>query len=416
MSIKFSCVKCRKGFTVDDSAAGKKGRCKDCGHLNQIPEESVTSPPASTSESESLPEATRNQPMYEVTSSVNGSVFGPADSATLEQWVKENRVTAQCQIKKVGTSRWVAASSVFPQLLPVTDLDATIDAIPVVGAADPTDPFANFKSESLGSNASETASMEVNPFQAGSTSQPTIVTSGEIVPTSGDIGFILSHSFEQYKKNFWPVFGAGFLFLAIVFGSSIVAESLGGLGGLGEVVFAIFNMALSTFFGAGLMQVLFKAGRGEPVRIEDMFGVVDRFFPLVGYIVLVYLVFIVAALPLVLIFAALGGNNPAAIDPIVLGVGIAAFIAVISILTIFMWPGYFLIVDRKRSVLQAFSTGAAIAQKNVLQLIAVIFLSGLIAWVGILAFCIGFLFTFPFGMMIFTTSYLNMSGQISAPR
>jgi nitrate reductase NapAB chaperone NapD len=38
MSISFACEECGKSFTIDDKFAGKKGRCKGCGAVMQIPE------------------------------------------------------------------------------------------------------------------------------------------------------------------------------------------------------------------------------------------------------------------------------------------------------------------------------------------------------------------------------------------
>jgi hypothetical protein len=37
MSITFACDQCGKPFTLDDKFAGKKGRCKECGAIMQIP-------------------------------------------------------------------------------------------------------------------------------------------------------------------------------------------------------------------------------------------------------------------------------------------------------------------------------------------------------------------------------------------
>ena len=38
MSITFSCGQCGKVFTLDDKFAGKKGKCKQCGSMMQIPD------------------------------------------------------------------------------------------------------------------------------------------------------------------------------------------------------------------------------------------------------------------------------------------------------------------------------------------------------------------------------------------
>lgn len=47
MSISFSCPDCGKSFTVDEKFAGKKGRCKQCGGVTQIPEVATSRPSTS---------------------------------------------------------------------------------------------------------------------------------------------------------------------------------------------------------------------------------------------------------------------------------------------------------------------------------------------------------------------------------
>ena len=37
MPITFRCEGCQKDVTAPDAAAGKRGRCPFCGHLNAIP-------------------------------------------------------------------------------------------------------------------------------------------------------------------------------------------------------------------------------------------------------------------------------------------------------------------------------------------------------------------------------------------
>ena len=77
-----------------------------------------------------------------------------------------------------------------------------------------------------------------------------------------------------------------------------------------------------------------------------------------------------------------------------------------------LWPSYFLIVDRKTKVLKSFGTGAAIGRKNILQFIAIYFLSLLVFFGGFLLLGIGVIFSAPLAALIVCSAYLNMSGQI----
>ena len=49
MLIVFSCGNCGRKYQKDVSLAGKKGRCKDCGHVFQIPRPSRMAPSGMTS-------------------------------------------------------------------------------------------------------------------------------------------------------------------------------------------------------------------------------------------------------------------------------------------------------------------------------------------------------------------------------
>src|SRR4051794_23295663 len=45
MPISLSCPQCGKLYQLSDSLAGKKGRCKDCGSIFEIPTPRKTAPP-----------------------------------------------------------------------------------------------------------------------------------------------------------------------------------------------------------------------------------------------------------------------------------------------------------------------------------------------------------------------------------
>ena len=404
MPIEFNCAQCNKSFTVADSAAGKTGRCSDCGNLNTIP---------AASSGGSVAASGGSSGMFEVTSSVNGSVFGPADRSTLDQWLSENRITPECQIKEVGTDQWVVASQFFPQLKNASHGGAA----PAAAVSSPSvDPFDKFKSADARQKASAptfggNASTAVNPFEAARTDNKNLVVSGEVVPTAGDVSFILSHSFKNYKKNFGVLLGGTVVYLVANFAMGFLGAVIeSGLGAPGTAISAILNFVVSTYFIAGVINLMLKVGREEPVAFQDMFDVSDRWLPLIGYVVLLYLALLV---PLAIGGIALAALNQAGDLPqqVIIAFG-GAVILLFIVATLLIWPGYLLIVDRKSGVLQAFGLGFAIAKKNVLQSMAVFLLSAVITWAGLLALCVGIIFTMPLGMLIIVCAYLNMSGQI----
>lgn len=53
-----------------------------------------------------------------------GLVFGPVDRPQLDQWVREGRVTADCQVREESSTFWQAADAVYPILTERTPTDA----------------------------------------------------------------------------------------------------------------------------------------------------------------------------------------------------------------------------------------------------------------------------------------------------
>ena len=400
MPIKFNCAKCNKSFTVADSAAGKTGRCSDCGNLNKIP---MAQPAASASG------AAKQTSMYEVTSSVNGSIFGPADRTTLNQWLKEDRITPQCQIKKVGSERWVEASKFFPQLAEANREDELPRVVDTLDPPEP-DPFAKFKSSQPAAAGSVAASTSANPYAAGKSSERKLRVSDQIVPTSGNVGFILNHAFTVYGRSWGIMIGGFFICFATLFGIAIFLEFLSAaIGPAVGAVGGIVNLFVSTYLTAGFFTMALKVGRGEAATLNDCFGSGDRVLPLIGYAFLTSFMFLVPAALIggVLFVGAQAGGGAA------VGVLGGVFIILLSMLAVLLlWPGYFLIVDRKTTVIESFSVAISIAKKNVLQFIAIYFISVIIAWLGLLLFGIGVIATAPLAMLIIICAYLNMSGQI----
>ena len=399
MPIEFNCAKCNKSFTVADSAAGKTGRCSDCGNLNKIP--IATASVASDGGRSGL---------FEVTSSINGSVFGPADRATLDQWLSEDRITPMCQIKEVGTDRWVIASQFFPSLREAPKIDEGLLGSHPAPIADPFDKFKTSQADSM--KTSGTSASTVNPFEASSVRERAIVVSGEVVPTTGDIGFIIGHAYSTYKRNFGIVFGCTLAFLILSTAMSFVGELINqAMGNTGQVISAILNLVVSSFLGAGIFQVLLMVGRGERVEFGDMFKVTDRWLPVIGYTISLYLAMLVPVVVVGIIVAALVQGNGQPPTEMIVALGLSLiFLASFAVLLI--WPGYFLIVDRKARVFEAFGLGFSIAKKNVFQSFLIFCIAALISWAGLILFCVGFIFSVPLGMQVIACAYLNMSGQI----
>lgn len=73
-----------------------------------------------------------------------GAEYGPADRASLDGWVRENRVSAECQIRR-GDGPWQPAAAVFPQLKQLPQTPAQPSGHPAPAPAAPSQPGSQFR-------------------------------------------------------------------------------------------------------------------------------------------------------------------------------------------------------------------------------------------------------------------------------
>jgi hypothetical protein len=140
MPIDSECKSCGKQLRVDDIHAGKKGRCPVCQSVYEIPVVSHGRDPIeprTTSTSSGNPFEDRrpshanesNDPFAETTyisaetsnaaslglqqASVqsfvrtpDGSIYGPADPATLRDWIEQGRLDDTCFIRRSDQAEW----------------------------------------------------------------------------------------------------------------------------------------------------------------------------------------------------------------------------------------------------------------------------------------------------------------------
>ena len=409
MPIQFACSSCQKKLQVPDDAAGKKGRCNQCGHLNTIPSasdaESAASFVTKAAETEvAAPQAPVQQAFtsatYSVRSSVNGAVFGPADRPTLDQWLSEGRITPDCQLLETGTQTWIAAKSFFPSL--------------GGGGADPLSPFQN-------TGTSPTSGGEVNPYasapRAASTLSPKVLA--EIVPTWGDLGFCISHGFAMWQKNFGLLLGVFATILGLNYLFQILLQvTVGGLANVGpEVAFTVggvvwlIGYVFQTWLGAGGIKIACDLARGQRAEYSDLFGQGNKILRLIAFNLLYLIPF--AALAGIL-FLAIGGDVRG--NEAIFAVGALVLVLLAVVVALLAWPAMYLIVDRNMKLGEAIPKSIAIGSKNAILAIPLFIVAGLASASGIIACFIGVIATMSIGQMMIAAGYLNMSGQLKAPR
>ncbi len=418
MSIQFTCENCQKNLKVPESAAGKRGRCNQCGHLNTIPAASPAELVSDVVASDPAPQPIGSggaAATYNVKSAVNGAVFGPADEATLQGWLGEGRITPNCQLQQTGSQNWTPASAMFPALGAAAGVAASATA------SSSGDAYSEFKQ----SFESPKKQGELNPYAPALS--PHVPGSGhnvsrEIVPTSGDIGFCISHGWKTWTENFGLLLAVSATTIgvnyAFQFLQGMVQVGLGAAGdmwlmGIGVAVVVLISLVVQAWLGLGATKLICQLCRGERAEYATLFGNGGRvpLLLLLGF--LFYLPFFVVFGGAFLFIGPDGLQGPGAGEAgVALGITMLVTLAVFFILMLTVWPIYFMLADTKLGFGELVSKGFKVGLKNCLIAIPVFFVAFLVAMMGIFACFIGLIATVPAGQAIMATAYLNMSGQL----
>ena len=94
---------------------------------------------------------------------------------------------------------------------------------------------------------------------------------------------------------------------------------------------------MQLYLGIGAVQINLKLARRQPATFGDLFGGMNRFFPLLGGAIIAYLALIAGALCLI----------------------VPAILMVLA-----YWPFYFLIIDGKAGVIESFSIAHRITHRK----------------------------------------------------
>lgn len=418
MPIQFDCENCQKKLKVPESAAGKRGRCNQCGHLNTIPAAAsaeTISDMKATKEGAVADQAPVPQPIgsgsgsktYSVKSAVNGAVFGPADSATLQGWLDEGRITPNCQLQQTGTETWKMAGTMFPALGAAAGVAASAATV------NSGDTYAQFK-KSL--EAPENSG-ELNPYAPAPQLTGGPKVSGEIVPTAGDIGFCISHGWKVWTENFGlllavsaTVFGVNMVFQFMQQGAVVGIEAGAdpAMIGIGILAITLVSMIVQWWLLLGFLKITCKLCRGERAEYSMLFGGAKKLpvLILIQIVVMIPMMIFIAAIAFLVISSA-GGNQPNSLGL----VAVLVMLPVVMILSLLIWPVFFMLADSELGF-GSLSKGISVGIKNVLISIPIGFVACFAGFIGFLGCGIGVIATIPACYTIMSTAYLNMSGQL----
>ena len=133
MPIESNCQGCGRLLRVGDEHAGKLARCPHCQTIYTVPggsaaatrppspfAETTPYPPAASAPFPASASASQSADRWTLTTP-DGLTFGPVTKGELDGWLNQGRITPQSQLQQAGTSQWLWAGQVYPQLgLPPT--------------------------------------------------------------------------------------------------------------------------------------------------------------------------------------------------------------------------------------------------------------------------------------------------------
>lgn len=148
MAIETRCHGCGKRLRVADEYAGRQARCPECGYVYTVsaatmpaggataaaPEQPLAGPAAgqgaatgsahSTSASATSGHSPTTGPLPQAASGDNawymktpeGQIYGPVTRNELDQWVRDGRVSDDCQLRRGDHGSWFGSPQAYPHL------------------------------------------------------------------------------------------------------------------------------------------------------------------------------------------------------------------------------------------------------------------------------------------------------------
>jgi hypothetical protein len=293
---------------------------------------------------------------------------------------------------------------------------------PAAGAGNPFS--ANFPAATAATPPSD------NPYQAPSAAMisPHVATGPGIyplVPTQMDLGDVLSRTWEIYKAQLGMVILGFFAILAFNIGASFIMQAVIAVVTavandpivvvLVQFVLQIAIWIAQVWLGLGQIRLYLNIARGQRAEFTDLFTGGPYVLTVILGTLLISLITTAvllpfAAPPLIAWFATNDANVTliAGLVSGVIGVPVLIFIG----LSLFMFQ--YVVVDRNMGVMDALRTSWQIMSGNRLWM----FVYGIIGFFlylgGLLACCVGALFTVSYAMLGLTVIYLVITGQPTA--
>ena len=323
----------------------------------------------------------------------DGKEYGPVTDAEVRQWVAEGRLSPQSLAKGEGDAEFRPLEK-FPEL-------ATL-FIPANLSMAPTPP-------------------PITPFKAAPGFSPGS-TAGNILPEDYELDIIscLTRGWELVKNNFGTLFVGSLVYWGIQF----MASMLGGIPVVGAL-FTLANFVCGGPLMAGLYYLSIRVNRDEPATVGDVFAGFRRGFGQLFLASLVQAMIVgICFLPVLFVFgmkligllgqlrAMQAGSPPdqavvqALVSMIMTALPMALLCAIPATILSVAWKFTLpLVIDQQMDFITAMKTSWRMVNKHWFMVFGLIALASLLNLAGLLACCVGVLFTLPVSLAALMIAY-----------
>lgn len=221
-------------------------------------------------------------------------------------------------------------------------------------------------------------------------------------PRRIEVGDVLSTGWKIFQAEMGQTIGGVIVFYLLTTACGLPTNVLSMIAGLLEsqneleaaaifqslsLLFLPLSFVGQIFFQAGLFRLLLNIARGQQAQLGDLFTGGKYFWRMLGASILYGLMILAGSL--------------------------ACFIPGIILGLMFLPYGYVL-VDQNVGVLECLSRSKNITQNNLLALFWLGLATFGINLLGLLALCVGIIFTGPLSMLFYAVAYCKMTGQRTA--
>ena len=238
----------------------------------------------------------------------------------------------------------------------------------------------------------------INPYAMSATSldEPREeLPEGELSVQPIDVGLSLSAGWEILKANAGVLIGSFVVMIVVSMGfgifRAVTEEAVNAFAKPDAMVvafivftFTLISQIINVWFTIGLIKIFLAVARRQPADISMLLGSSP-------YVVRGFLGTLLFSVALV--------------------VGFVLFIVPGIYIALTYWPFMYFIVDRDCGTIESFQLAAKHAAGNRLSAFCLGLLGICLGFLGILLFCIGWLVTTPWTLMMLAVAYLMMTGQ-----